>query len=89
VNSVLNNNKSEAIAVIKIRTDEEKLIGTVYGKDRVRQEVLAHGLGGGQDCDVNFMFEFPCYYIKDQQDATLAVCLLVTARLHYMFIITA
>jgi hypothetical protein len=34
----------------------------------------------------NFMFEFPCiirqYYIKDQRDATLAVCLLVTARLH-------
>jgi hypothetical protein len=25
------------------------------------------------------------YYIKDQQDATLAVCLLVTARLLYMF----
>jgi hypothetical protein len=31
-----------------------------------------------------FMFELPCiislYYIKDQQDATLAACLLVTAR---------
>jgi hypothetical protein len=25
------------------------------------------------------------YYIKDQQDATLAVCLLVTARSLYMF----
>jgi hypothetical protein len=25
------------------------------------------------------------YYLKDQQDATLAVCLLVTARLLYMF----
>jgi hypothetical protein len=37
----------------------------------------------------HFMFQFPCivrlYYIKDQQDATLAVCLLVTARLLYMF----
>jgi hypothetical protein len=35
------------------------------------------------------MFEFPCiirlYSIKDQQDATLAVCLLVTPRLLYMF----
>jgi hypothetical protein len=33
---------------------------------------------------LNFMFEFPCiislYYIKNKQDATLAVCLLVTAR---------
>jgi hypothetical protein len=40
----------------------------------------------------HFMFTFPCiirlYYIKDQQDATLAVCLLVTASLliyFYMF----
>jgi hypothetical protein len=35
------------------------------------------------------MFEFPCiitqYYIKNQQDASLAVCLLVTARSLYMF----
>jgi hypothetical protein len=35
------------------------------------------------------MFEFPCtlrlHCIKDQQDATSAVCLLVTARLLYMF----
>jgi hypothetical protein len=38
---------------------------------------------------MNFMFEFPCvirlYYIKDQQNATVAICLLVTARLLYMF----
>jgi hypothetical protein len=35
------------------------------------------------------LFQFPCiirlYYIKDQQDAPLVICLLVTARLLYMF----
>jgi hypothetical protein len=39
------------------------------------------------DLILNCMFEFPCiirlYYVKDRQDATLLVCLLVTARLLY------
>jgi hypothetical protein len=41
-----------------------------------------------QNAGAYFMFEFPCiirlYYIRNQQEVTLAVCLLVTARLLYM-----
>ena len=51
---------------IKISTDEEKLIGTVYGKERVRQEVLGHGLGGGRDCDINFLQNTTFHYPPSQ-----------------------
>lgn len=70
MNSVLNNNRSEANAVIKIRTDEEKLIGTLHGKERVRidseTEVQGHGLGGGQDGDVNFLQNTTSHYPPSQ-----------------------
>jgi hypothetical protein len=38
-----------------------------------------------ETCDINFMFDFPCiislYYIKNQQDATLAVLFISNCKI--------